>query len=154
MDKSDLLGEQMRDLGKLGMRFHSALQRAQSEGAPSDFLNHASQLMAQLSGGPDAGAIQAMRDADRDVTATETFCDRWQSHKAYSTCAAVLEAAEQTLGALRKFQDTVHSLSRSERAEVEASARVGRALMGKGCLVPILLLTIAVASVIYIVIRV
>ena len=151
MNKSYLLEQQMRNLGQIGMRFHSALQRAQSEGVPSVFLDDASRLMAQLSGGPDAGAIQAMRDVDRDVTATQSFCDRWQSHKTDSTCAAVLETAEQTLDALREFQDTVHSLSRSERAEVEASARMGRALMGKGCLVPILLLTIAAASLIYIV---
>jgi hypothetical protein len=151
MDKSYLLIQQMTNLEQICKRFYSALQRAQAEGAPSDLLADAARLMAQLRGGPDAGGIQAMRDADRDVTATQAFCDRWQSHRSDSTCAAFLEVAEQTLALLLEFRDTVNSLSRSERAEFEASARMGRALMGKGCLLSILLFTIAAASVVTIV---
>ncbi len=63
-----------------------------------------------------------MRDAQRDVRATQRFLERREAHRRRPQYSVVLNAAHATLEALIEFRDTVESLTPSERAQAEASA--------------------------------
>jgi len=146
VDKSYTLERQMHTLARIGQEFYSTLEEAQRRGLQREFLADASALINQLSGGPDAGAIQAMRDADRDVAATIQFIDKWSEYDGRNGYREVLQAARRTLQALSEFRNTVNRLTSRERAEIKAQARMGRLAGGKGCSVVILIVFILISG--------
>jgi hypothetical protein len=126
MSKIDQIADCMRELGAIGPSFATAVQRASTECDSREFIEDAARLLRQLSGDPSSGAIQAMRDAPRDLEATSSFLNRWRSRRQSPGFAEVLRSAEATERALQRFNAVLRSMSSSERAEAEGAALLGR----------------------------
>jgi len=127
MDADEVLAQQMFALGRLGPPFADALRRAQALGVSDEFLSDASALLRQLSGRPGAGALDCIRDAPKDLASTEAFLATWQPCSGTAGCGEVLKQARATAQALREFNDTIQSLSRSELLDVQLDAAIGQA---------------------------
>lgn len=125
MDITRRIADQMAAMGRLGPPFASALERAGRIGVSSEFVRDGSSLLRQLSGDPDAGAPDCLRDAPKDLVSTEAFLDKWARFRDVSGYDEVLLGAEGIAQALTRFNDTIRGLSTGQRRAVEATAAAG-----------------------------
>ena len=149
MDKSRDLERKMRNLAHIGQEFYSSLQQARSSGAPSEMIADADRLLELLSGGPNAGALQSMNDAERDVIATREFVEKWKD-RATPLGTGLHSTATRTLRALTEFRDTVAALTPSERRDVERTAAIGRTAMGRLPIWLVVVVIVMIAALIYV----
>jgi len=116
----------MTQMGKLGYSFLNAINRAHEAGAPNALIQEARQLLSQISGSPDDGATECMRNAGLDLQATQGFVDKWKAAENNPRCSELLRIACQMLSLLMKFNEILKEMSLSERVEAEKRALLGR----------------------------
>jgi hypothetical protein len=107
--------------------YEAALGVAQRKGLPDDFIQSATELLAQLNGASNGipGAIQAMRDVDRDLMAVTAFIEKWGRYRDVELLQVVAKGLQP---ALQTFQNLVHSLTTGERRDIEDQATLGAAV--------------------------
>lgn len=127
MSKIDQIIDCMTDLAAIGPSFAAAVQRASSQCNSPEFIQDANQLLHQLSGDPSAGAIEAMRDAPRDLNATSSFLNRWRKRRQLPGFSEVIRSAEGIEQTLQRFTAVLGSMSSMEREEANRQAQLGRA---------------------------